>query len=245
NDMRCLRDLVLTDPGDDKHRIERTKGGLLKDCYHWILNDPAYRQWLSGDESGLLWIKGDSGKGKTMIVIGLVEELSKKIAKPRRGRSSILSYFLCQGTDSRLNNAAAVLRGVIYLLASQQLSLIHHLRAKYDNHGGPRLFDNPDAFYILSGVFLNMLRDLNMPVAYLMIDALDECEGNLYQLLDLIAQTTTIPSSKIKWIVSSRNRNEIEQHLVVMRSGWFQQNFPRVMGCRQCSVESTRGSSER
>ena len=33
---RCLADLRVTDPRDDKKRIEDTKGGLLKDSYHWI-----------------------------------------------------------------------------------------------------------------------------------------------------------------------------------------------------------------
>ena len=30
---------------------------------------------------------------------------------------SALSYFFCQGADWRINNAVAVLRGLIYLLA--------------------------------------------------------------------------------------------------------------------------------
>ena len=30
---------------------------------------------------------------------------------------SVLSYFFCQDADSRINNAVAVLRGLIYLLA--------------------------------------------------------------------------------------------------------------------------------
>jgi hypothetical protein len=35
----------LTDPRDDKARIEQTKGGLLKDSYKWILDHPDFRQW--------------------------------------------------------------------------------------------------------------------------------------------------------------------------------------------------------
>ena len=46
----------------------------------------------------------------------------------------------------------------------------------------------------------------------LVIDALDECVTDLPQLLDLIAQKSST-SSRVKWIVSSRNWPEIEQQL--------------------------------
>jgi hypothetical protein len=62
---KCILDLRLTDPRDDKKRIEDTKGGLLEDLYHWILDNSDFRQWRRGEQSQLLWIKGDPGKGKT------------------------------------------------------------------------------------------------------------------------------------------------------------------------------------
>jgi hypothetical protein len=36
---KCIQDLRLTDPRDDKKRIEDTKGGLLEDSYCWILQN--------------------------------------------------------------------------------------------------------------------------------------------------------------------------------------------------------------
>ena len=36
-DQECIQYLRLTDPRDDKKRIEETRGGLLEDSYHWIL----------------------------------------------------------------------------------------------------------------------------------------------------------------------------------------------------------------
>jgi hypothetical protein len=55
---------------------------------HWILKNSDFQQWRNDQQSRLLWIKGDPGKGKTML--------------------------LC--TDSRINNATALLRGLLYLL---------------------------------------------------------------------------------------------------------------------------------
>jgi hypothetical protein len=204
---------LLSDPRDDRIRIEQTKGGLLRDSFRWILNNSEFQQWLHNGQSRLLWIKGDAGKGKTMLMIGILDELSR-----RRGGSEqlttngILSYFLCQGTDKRLNNATAILRGLIYLLIIQQPSLISHLRQKYD-HAGRKLFEDAGAFYSLSGTFQCMLQDPSLTTAYLAVDALDECDVGLADLLDLINRTVSGPSTRVKWIVSSRNQYDIEQRL--------------------------------
>ncbi|KAK3613728.1 hypothetical protein LTR22_028035, partial [Elasticomyces elasticus] len=36
----CIRDLCLSNPSDDKRRIEHTKGALLADAYNWVLDHP-------------------------------------------------------------------------------------------------------------------------------------------------------------------------------------------------------------
>jgi NACHT domain len=101
----------------------------------------------------LLWIKGGPGKGETMLLIGVINELSQQLEPALN--SGLLSYFFCQGADSSLNNATVVLRGLIYLLLVQQTSLISHLRKEYDG-AGRILFDNRegcDAFFVLSKIF--------------------------------------------------------------------------------------------
>lgn len=74
---KSLGDLQATDPKLDMERIEHSKDPLLKDCYEWILNDPTLQEWRDGNTSPLLWIKGDPGKGKTMLMIALAREFVK------------------------------------------------------------------------------------------------------------------------------------------------------------------------
>src|SRR5208282_3702412 len=152
-DKKCLKDLFLSDPGYDMTRIEETKGGLLKDSYMWILSNQDFVDWRDKNETRLLWIKGDPGKGKTMLLIGIVQELLESTHD-----SGLVSYFFCQGTDSRLNNATAVLRGLIYQLLIQQQSLISHVRKQYDKTG-QKLFEDANAFVALSNIFTDMLHD--------------------------------------------------------------------------------------
>src|ERR1700722_353906 len=217
-DRHCLADLLLTDPRNEKIRIERTKGGLLNDSFRWILDNSEFQRWREDKQSQLLWIKGDAGKGKTMLMIGIIDELLQQVARSRKSSATeVLSYFLCQGTDSRLNTATGILRGIIYLLASEQPFLISHLRKKYD-HAGRKLFEDSSAFYCLSDIFRQMVQDQKLKEAYLVVDALDECEEGLPQLLDLIKWTVSAQSSCIKWIVSSRNRYDIEQCLGIDNS---------------------------
>ena len=51
-----------------------------------------------------------------MLLCGITNELEKAIIAS--GNSRNLAYFFCQATDSRINNATIVLRGLIYLLAN-------------------------------------------------------------------------------------------------------------------------------
>lgn len=48
-----------------------------------------------------------------MLLCGIINEMNKSTSK-----TALLSYFFCQVTDSRINNATAVLRGLIYLLVN-------------------------------------------------------------------------------------------------------------------------------
>jgi hypothetical protein len=204
---KCIQDLRLTDPRDDKKRIEETKGGLLEDSYRWILENSDFQQWRRAQQSRLLWVKGDPGKGKTMLLCGIINELKKPMVE-----TALLSYFFCQATDSRNNNATAVLRGLVYMLAGQQPSLISHIRKKYD-HAGKALFEDANAWFALSEIFTNILQDPSLTSTSLIIDALDECvAADLPKLLDFIVQKSSI-SPRVKWIISSRNWPDIEEWL--------------------------------
>lgn len=202
---RCVQDVRLTDPRDDKKRIVETKGGLIEGSYAWVLEHPNFKQWRSDPQSRMLWIKGDPGKGKTMLLCGITDELEKS-------NISNLSFFFCQGTDSHINNATAVLRGLLYLLYKQQPSLVAHLRKKYDQ-AGSNLFGDANAWIAVADAFTSMITDPDLEETYLVVDALDECIADLPKLLDLIIHSSSL-SNRVKWLLSSRNELHIEKKLV-------------------------------
>ncbi|KAH7116438.1 heterokaryon incompatibility protein, partial [Dactylonectria macrodidyma] len=81
------------------------------------------------------------------------------------------------------------------------------IREKHD-HAGKQLFEDGNAWEALSKILAAMLNDPSLDGAILIVDALDECKTNRHQLLDLIATP-----SRVKWIVSSRNWQDIEENL--------------------------------
>jgi hypothetical protein len=218
---QCLRDLCVTDPRKDRARIEGDKDTLLKDCYAWILDDDSFQQWRTQDASRLLWIKGDPGKGKTMMTMGVIDELSQ----PRPSHETILeapvlsdnptplvSFFFCQSTIPALNNAVSVLRGLIYMLVKQRDSLLRYVQEEYEV-AGKQLFNGHNAIYSLRSILSNILNDASLPPTYLIVDALDECTSGLSELLHIITDASLGRRSRVKWLVTSRNIPEIERQL--------------------------------
>ncbi|KAG4444050.1 hypothetical protein IFR05_000510 [Cadophora sp. M221] len=208
---KCLRDLRISDPREDKKRIQDTKGGILKDSYTWILENSKFQQWHDGKHNKLLWIRGDPGKGKTMLLCGIIDRLKETADDAPASSSYAMSYFFCQATDLRINNATAVLRGLIFLLAEQQPALLQHVRQKYDT-AGKELFVDTNAWFALSEIFTNILQDPSLKRTYVIIDALDECVTGLQQLLQFIDKTSPA-CPRVKWIISSRNWPSIEEQL--------------------------------
>jgi hypothetical protein len=141
-----------------------------------------------------------------MLLCGIIDELMKSTS-----HAANVSFFFCQATDARINNATAVLRGLLYLLVKQQQSLISHIRESYDGSGKQR-FEGVNAWVALSKIFTNILEDPSLRSTYLVIDALDECTTGLGLLLNLVVQKSSA-YSRVKWIVSSRNWPSIEKDL--------------------------------
>lgn len=204
-DQACLKDMLVSDPRDDKIRIEETKGGLLPRSHDWILEDHDFQRWRKDGQGQPFWITGAPGKGKTMMICGIVNELSEE-------SGTNVSYSFCQGTDKRINTSTAVLRGLLFLLCNQQHSLISYIRDKYDK-AGEKLFEETNAWVALSGILEKVLTDSTLRHTYLIVDALDECLSDSRQLLvDLIIRMSNAHPS-VKWIVSSRELDEFKTHL--------------------------------
>ena len=114
-----LRGIYPIDPCEERDRVEKTKGGLFPGSCDWFFDIYDIWAWRFYEPGQLLWVKGNSGRGKTMLRCGIISELEAK--------NCGLPYFFCRAADSRMNNATAVLRGLHYILIQGEPQLYKHV----------------------------------------------------------------------------------------------------------------------
>lgn len=215
---KCLRRLVFQ-PRDFIALIERDKETLIPNASSWIYGDPRYAAFTNWGESNfpesrLLWIRGDAGVGKTMLLIGIIRELSKQSAK----LAPNLSYFFCQSKskiDKPFNNATAAIRSLMWMLLIQRPHLIRHVLPDFKLD--EKFFDGPTAVVALPEIFKNMLSDADIGPIYFVVDALDECDVDLDILINFMSASLSLCTT-VKWLVSSRPDVKVVPRLKKMLS---------------------------
>jgi hypothetical protein len=164
------------------------------------VQDTKYVQWQNDKDVSLLWIKGGAGKGKTMMTIGLIEQLEQS-SHPHE-QPPVMAYFFCQNTNYELNTIEGIIKGLILCLLNQQKELSEPLRRRWDNDN-KRFRENLTLWRTLWSIFLEMLHRCKSWRIYIIIDALDECQDqDMAAFLQLIVRTGFNP--KVKWLLTSR-----------------------------------------
>jgi WD40 repeat protein len=133
-----------------------------------------------------------------MLLCGIIENLETD-----PGIKSNLGYFFCQATDSRINTATSILAGLIFTLLEQRPALRPVIREKYKDKISQ--LEGPNAWALLSDIF----KDTATSYPVCIVDALDECEHDCKLFLSLVVDTST----RVKWLLSSRNVKDIERRL--------------------------------
>ncbi|KAL8937621.1 MAG: hypothetical protein Q9216_004336 [Gyalolechia sp. 2 TL-2023] len=223
-DRASIQALFVTDPADDMQMIANKKDRLLETTDDWILNDTTYRKWLSDPCSRVLWLHGDPGKGKTMLSIALIDELTKRSQDTDKGLSQALLYFFCDNQDDRRGSASLILRGIIYQMLCKYPGLSMYLNSEYEKQR-EKLFSSPNSIQTLWRIFHSIIKHSDVHEIYIVIDALDECDvASMETLLVLLepyidaqedghVQDDQDSGCWIRWLLTSRNELRISQPL--------------------------------
>ncbi|KAF3297852.1 hypothetical protein TWF132_004002 [Orbilia oligospora] len=208
---------VSRDPEVEKTGIERRKDKLINRSYQWVKDHQTFKDWLTKGFQ-ILHLIGGAGKGKTMIMIGLINEFESGTKIPRENDNELqetlflpgpiyFSYFLCQGTNDHLNSAHSVLKGLLLLLLRKHQNLAIHLQKRYDLIGADS-FANMIDINLLQLFLFEILDDPSDPSVVFCIDALDECFVGNRDLMAFIRKSVD-HSPRIKWLLSSRPHQDI------------------------------------
>lgn len=201
--------LQPTDPLSDKPRIEYEKGydgeKYLGWC-KWVFSNDAFKTWRHGEHSKLLWIHGDAGTGKTMLLAGIIDELNTQHTDG--GKSTTVAYHFCEarGKRTKVHDATAVFRGLIALLFEGSAALglrPNHRKCPSESYA----YGSENAVFALTEQLKDMVLALNHTV-YFIIDAYDEY-GDLERCKDVLRQIKLVSSecTKARWLISSRRNN--------------------------------------
>ena len=247
-DQACLQAIFITDPVDDMRTIESKKDRVMKNSSNWMTQDPAYEEWQRPNSEALLWLHGEPGKGKTMLAISLVSEISQRLHTG--GNQAVLAYFFCDNKDDRRRTTTAVLRGLIYQILMQRPELCFYLRTQYEKQK-EHLLNSPNTLQTLWRILRDIASDPSLNELYIVIDALDECDSESTEaFLALLVpefidddtyketdRTTGSNASVLKLLLTSRNEIAIRQQLAGALEISLEQNASHVNSAVQGFVD--------
>lgn len=145
------------------------------DTCKWFFESDEYKAWIreeSNSSSNLLWISGDPGSGKSVLMSYVTKELTSVHCYPV---PPIVAYFFCDDKRNEQRPATAILRSLIHQILSQAQSLYQYIPHEYLPESNKTW-----GFVSLWRVFTCLVAAVNSDVArrtlFCVVDALDECE---------------------------------------------------------------------
>ena len=193
---KCRNYLFLTDISSDRAALIGAKGERVSGTCEWIKEDDAYKSWFAG-ATQLLWISGGAGKGKTLLSIFLTQELELEM-------EAQTVYFFCANNDQRRNNAAALLRSLLWQLTAKCVHLTEHLVDHLDDSKKAQYtLETCEALWTL---FITVLQDPRIGRTFCVLDGLDELdeESQTWLLVKLTSIMHVASLQKWKLVVVSQ-----------------------------------------
>ncbi|MCJ1353732.1 MAG: hypothetical protein MMC33_003719 [Icmadophila ericetorum] len=184
---RLMDILGISDSVEDdlEFLLDRTMEGSC----HWLLQRQAFQDWVaeSPNTTGLLWLTGNPGSGKSIIASFVVALLKKRAFA---GRCHY--HFFLQGHQSK-RTLSYLLRSIAFQAALSQDNFCLRLLDLHENTG--MLFGQQKATVIWEKIFEGVLFRLpSQDPFFWVFDGLDEAESptELIKLLSKVRSATRI-----------------------------------------------------
>ncbi|KAI1377674.1 hypothetical protein F4677DRAFT_44426 [Hypoxylon crocopeplum] len=198
--------------------IQETHPGTFDWIFDARLRQDGYTsfpEWLRRNESGIYWVKGREGSGKSTLMKHIWRSpKTREQLIEWQGKSELCTaaFSLWRAGSSLARSQAGLLRSLLYTLLSQkpdltplafpyQFSVLYRAEADDDVQNDQKL-DTASVSEL--DVAFRRLVDSNTSSMkiFLLIDGLDECEGDIDQIVRLCQSFAS--SSNVKLVFSSR-----------------------------------------
>ena len=190
----------------------------LADTGRWIFEDVGYKEWRESQGSGLLWLCGAPGTGKTMLVKRVAAEFLKGPDNPPSQVKLAFDFILpeissgeilaSEGELVRLT-LAKVAWDLLYSILQQDGNLFYCYEAQLQKQG-ERLFADPNFVW---KILREAVQDSHADPIYILIDGLDELNESLCKkLIEKILGLRDICTVKI--FLSSRDVPHVSNYIL-------------------------------
>ncbi|KAL2687750.1 hypothetical protein Neosp_005314 [[Neocosmospora] mangrovei] len=210
--QRCKNELFVSEPSSVRAELINTKGNLTEGTCQWIRHDETYRSWLDAEESGLLWISGGPGRGKTMLSIFLTQEWESL-------PDCAVLYVFCG--DKSTSDETTIMRSLLYQVLDQIPSMVDHVKDCLGT--GERTKRTLSSRGDLWAMFASILMDPRLGPVLGLIDGLDECHRDSTRWL----------LNNLRQVFNKESRSRLPHHnpfrlAIVSRDMVGLRSFPRL-----------------
>nr|AFB35598.1 NACHT-ANK domain protein transcript variant 5 [Tuber melanosporum] len=187
----------------EEHR-DRVREPVEGTCT-WVTEHSRYKDWLGKKSSGLLWLSGDPGCGKSVIASFLINHL-------KIHTNAVVCYFFFKDDSEEQRSATFALCAILHQLFVQRISLGAFAREAFQAKGK----GFTQEVNTLWNILVKAVAEGGRGEVICVVDALDECEERtLDQFVRRVvglsrSQTSDFP---LKFLVTGRPYHKIEREL--------------------------------
>lgn len=216
--IKKISDWLSTIQQDSYHST--IQASRLQSSGKWLLASLAFQRWVRSEESGLLWMYGILGSGKTNLASMLIDHL-----RPQHGnenKPTRFAFFYCSrneaGSDSLKDEASRAepveaLRNIVKQLcgvpgrAGIELSVKDKYQQLKPDVDEPRKLSIPEC----TGLIIALSKDTPTTIV---IDALDECKSSTrIDLIKCLNEIINSSNEHVKVFLTTRRLSSIARQL--------------------------------
>lgn len=189
---------------------------LVPDTAQWIFSKSQYQEWQLSSACSLLWLHEIPGSGKTKLASAVIQQHLDLAQKD--SRSAPIAYVYCSNTKENLLmlSPVIILRNILKQLAVSQedQKVRQSLWEEYRRRQEAANMDGLEPSPLTMEECVQMLLTLTLDCpATIIIDGLDELDGQRLDLLEALHTFISESSSILKVMIASREDTDIAQGL--------------------------------
>lgn len=178
----------------------------------WIFELEEYKNWDTSSQSSILWVSGDGGYGKSILMSTVIEQLRFQHTDDSK---AVVQYFFCKVGSNDTETTDRIFKSIVAHLYERCLAVPDQLARANSaiNKGLGKVHKTDPAKFNLEVALAGLLQAMERDV-YLVIDALDEClDRHEEQLLLKLRRVIKTTNSRVRIMICSRPKADIGNDL--------------------------------